>query len=1257
MDDLSDNRTPRHRRQWPAEGATQRSGARTGARSGGTRTRWFTMFAAALAALVLATTTPLQSAGADDEPVFDTRDGKAPYISVVFPDGAHDTVFQGSVPVTVNTNVYLSAYSTSEFEVRTNPYMGASRFRILDVASHTYDLSNTVTGTGESWIHWNIVGRNGERYQDSRPVRIQKAFDDPVVWQVPANDWWANVPKDAKIEAKYTCHDYPGYVVVSCGWKGPEPEYIYTGTAGQRYARAHMRVRNLATGEETDWAIERIYQVGKPEHVTVGLTFEQQSWQTGEWMPIPDTKKVVEGTPVRAVATVANTTDDEQDVELKFGTFRPNTSGGVSDQHYDIPGAAANIDLDAKEIHVERYQLSPELLTAWNADGSANMKPRLITVGATSAQSQVGDSSEVVTVPRPVVLVHGYKSNAASSWGEYQSIMARSHPNLRAYAVGDGQFPGVMNTGSEEHPFTRTNTIAENAAQEDTYIDGVRKATNAWNVDIVAHSMGGLISRYYVQELMDTTPKGTNVVNRLVQLGTPNRGSQLADVLLAGGWASPKAIPLYPASLQLSTGYIDDLYNKLITDMRGVPISNLVGTDIPLLGLPQFAELWGDGIVPEYSARWNLEDTFSSYHDLHTAMTENVDDFTKYVLPRIRQNTPSTGEAARTAHAKGVTTQTTIVDPGDGGCTDCDPDGGTIEWADPAVEEIHEVTIGAGQTVTIPFTIPELWAVGALSADADLTMEIVHPDGEWTRHSEDGPNDLFTSVGAPYPDAGTWQVKVTNPTGSDRTTSVALFVAGSPLKVETSSSMRSDGTSLVEATVTDRLRPLKGATVEAVITDGTPAAGARTSVADVKMALVDDGTNGDRTAGDGVYSAITPKLAPGTERAVAVHTTSSIGNRYSSSAVAAKPSKAPQERFDLKVTTEGQGTVKVDPQQADYAEGDVVTLKASAADGWDFAGWSVDGVPSEAAGDLVLAMDGDTSVVARFVEEPQVPRNVAPMIDMAATASVAEGSTLTIDGSFVDPDDDAWTATVDLGNGKGAVPLALDGKNFTIRGVYPQDGPRTIVVNIDDGEDRTSAQVAVDVTNVAPSVTLTGDATRTVVVGTAVNLSGTYTDPGTADTHTAAFVVGTGTGAVTVPATVSNGTVTASHTFTAAGTYPVSLTVTDDAGAATTSTAIGAQPVTVVVTAAPTQTPKEKVLKDFDNLVAQQKVTSTAAKTLRSILATACDAHAKRNKAGVTVAMAAYDVTVGLAKLLKELNSPQAKALADFGTQVKSQLR
>jgi PKD repeat protein len=55
-----------------------------------------------------------------------------------------------------------------------------------------------------------------------------------------------------------------------------------------------------------------------------------------------------------------------------------------------------------------------------------------------------------------------------------------------------------------------------------------------------------------------------------------------------------------------------------------------------------------------------------------------------------------------------------------------------------------------------------------------------------------------------------------------------------------------------------------------------------------------------------------------------------------------------------------------------------------------------------------------------------------------------------------------------------------------------------------------------------------------------VFFSGSFIDPGTADTHTIVWDCGDGH--------TTSGTLTASHTYAAAGTYTVTLTVTDDDG-------------------------------------------------------------------------------------------------------------
>jgi triacylglycerol esterase/lipase EstA (alpha/beta hydrolase family) len=56
-------------------------------------------------------------------------------------------------------------------------------------------------------------------------------------------------------------------------------------------------------------------------------------------------------------------------------------------------------------------------------------------------------------------------------------------------------------------------------------IQRVKAATGAKKVDLVAHSEGGLISRYYIQKLMETPD-----VERLVTLATPNHGTVLGYI-------------------------------------------------------------------------------------------------------------------------------------------------------------------------------------------------------------------------------------------------------------------------------------------------------------------------------------------------------------------------------------------------------------------------------------------------------------------------------------------------------------------------------------------------------------------------------------------------------------------------------------------------------------------------------------------------------------------------------------------------------
>ena len=146
-----------------------------------------------------------------------------------------------------------------------------------------------------------------------------------------------------------------------------------------------------------------------------------------------------------------------------------------------------------------------------------------------------------------------------------------------------------------------------------------------------------------------------------------------------------------------------------------------------------------------------------------------------------------------------------------------------------------------------------------------------------------------------------------------------------------------------------------------------------------------------------------------------------------------------------------------------YPAGTEVVLHAAAMR-LSFDGWGGD---CSGAGDCSVTMSSDRSVTAMFAPA----QNAAPVVDAGGDGSVAEGSLFARAGSFVDADADVWSATVDYGDGAGAVPLSLAAdKSFQLSHTYLDDGSYTVTVVVDDGRATGSDSFLVTVSNVEPSV-------------------------------------------------------------------------------------------------------------------------------------------------------------------------------------------
>ena len=132
--------------------------------------------------------------------------------------------------------------------------------------------------------------------------------------------------------------------------------------------------------------------------------------------------------------------------------------------------------------------------------------------------------------PRPVVLVHGTFGNAWDNW-----LVGAPYIAARGFCVFEldyGQEPGVP-------LFHGLAPVAQSAQQLADYVDQVLAATGAAQVDIVGHSQGGMMPRYYLKFL-----GGAAKVHTLVGLAPSNHGTTLDGIETLAAKYYPDAVDL-----------------------------------------------------------------------------------------------------------------------------------------------------------------------------------------------------------------------------------------------------------------------------------------------------------------------------------------------------------------------------------------------------------------------------------------------------------------------------------------------------------------------------------------------------------------------------------------------------------------------------------------------------------------------------------------------------------------------------------------
>lgn len=111
--------------------------------------------------------------------------------------------------------------------------------------------------------------------------------------------------------------------------------------------------------------------------------------------------------------------------------------------------------------------------------------------------------------PRPVVLLHGFVDNRAVFGLLRRSLLKNGRPQVAALNYSP-----------------LTVDAREAAADLGEFVEGLCARTGHDRVDVVGHSLGGLIARYWAQRL-----GGDARLHTLVTLGTPHAGTEAASLL------------------------------------------------------------------------------------------------------------------------------------------------------------------------------------------------------------------------------------------------------------------------------------------------------------------------------------------------------------------------------------------------------------------------------------------------------------------------------------------------------------------------------------------------------------------------------------------------------------------------------------------------------------------------------------------------------------------------------------------------------
>jgi probable HAF family extracellular repeat protein len=222
--------------------------------------------------------------------------------------------------------------------------------------------------------------------------------------------------------------------------------------------------------------------------------------------------------------------------------------------------------------------------------------------------------------------------------------------------------------------------------------------------------------------------------------------------------------------------------------------------------------------------------------------------------------------------------------------------------------------------------------------------------------------------------------------------------------------------------------------------------------------------------------------------------------------------------------------------------------------GWDEVG---------GVNDNLQVVGGSTPGPAQFFQINFHPMNYAPVVTTLSLpdAPAATGASVDVSAGFTDANGaDTHTSTIDWGDGTssaGTVTEVGDGLgSIEAAHTYAAAGAYAVSVTVTDQRLLSGMRSSTDgdapnyinvyVSNTAPILTSLIIPALPVAIGTSASVSASFTDGNSSDTHTSVIEWGDGTSSAGLVNSANGaGTVEGMHSYSAAGTYQVTVAVTD----------------------------------------------------------------------------------------------------------------